>query len=251
MRLTVVVLALAALIFIGTQTSESDPFTTSAPQARAQRTPVKVKHTAPPLVRAPAQTAPVTTESQQWMQKIAKIELCFESQNCNYPQTDPRSYELAVSQDIAAQLREFKKRFLGTKEYELLARKYIKSADGFSQEAALEMLAMLPPTPENLAAMTEGLNGTPDATLMRQALSQLKRYLGTPMENQVHEFLRTTITTGAHFSSEVASEGIFPFINNQSYPLYRQAIQTLPAGSTALRNLSSALKEYSRLRTGA
>lgn len=253
MRLTSVLFGLTVFILAGMSfTAPSQKKSAEVPPLRSQKIS-SLKTSAPKSRdRSPAQIKSVTlTEAQNLLKTIEQLEKCYGTENCNYPQTDPRSYELALNQDIARHLKEFKKRFPGSREYADLARKYMRSSDGYIQEAALDMLAQLPVSRENLSALTEGLAGTADAQLLRQALPQLERYLGTAMEKQVHSFLSSTITTGAHFSSEAAAQGIFPFINSSSYRVYREAVESLPAGSTTLRNLSSALKEFSRQQTGA
>lgn len=194
-------------------------------------------------------------ERAKQVKAILKLNSCFETEACDFPKTDPASYGLAVDHEISRLLKDFLKNYRGDLAAQLdllkLGQTYIRTPFGFSQEAALEILSSLPPSKEDLDALADGLGQSPDATLVHQALPELKRYLGTPWENQVHSLLGSTLTSGPHFSSQEIANSILPFINEKSYPLYYQTWESMPESSRASRTLSSALQEYQRLKTGA
>jgi hypothetical protein len=226
--------------------------TVAGVQATATQTPV------PPTSKTSG-TTPVTSASGQApghrLEALHRLQDCYASQNCNFPQTDPRSYELALGQALRAELIRFRERYrtepAARADLELAARTYIRSFDGFVQEAALSILSDLPPSQENLQALVAGLQGAADADLIGEALPELKRYMGSESEPLVHQFLSGTISTGAHFSSQKASENILPFVNEKSYPVYVETLRRLPPGTRAGENLSAALREYRRLQNGA
>jgi hypothetical protein len=208
--------------------------------------------------KAPEPATAVVVAKKEWpadFKEIYEINKCWTSLKCNYPQTDPRSYEVAIGKDLAEKIKTYRKHHQNDPSSRALrqkmARDFIKSFDGFVQEAALGLLADLPVSSENLTALVTGLEGTPDATLMKQALPELQRYMGTDQEAQLHSFLSSTIVQGAHFSSEAAAEGIAPFITKDSYSVYNKAKTQMLPGSESLRYLKSALKNHSLLQTGA
>jgi hypothetical protein len=225
----------------------------AAVQATAPQTPV------PPAgktseVKSAVQAADGQAPGHR-LEALRRLQDCYASQNCNFPQTDPRSYELALGQALRAELIHFRERYraepAARADLELAARTYIRSFDGFVQEAALNILSDLPPSQENLQALVAGLQGAADADLIGEALPELKRYMGSESEPLVHQFLSGTISTGAHFSSQKASENILPFVNEKSYPVYEETLRRLPPGTRAGENLSAALREYRRLQNGA
>lgn len=183
--------------------------------------------------------------------ELEQLQTCYASEKCPFPQTDPRSYDLAVSKKISQKLIEFRKKYPRDENGLKLARRFIQSHDGYVQEEALKMLSDYQISQESLTALTLGLQNTPDAPLMKQAILELKRYIGSPYESTVHTFLSETLAAGAHFTAETVSQDISPFINPQSYSKYKNASETIPDGATAKRNLNSALREYLRLSTGA
>lgn len=185
---------------------------------------------------------------------IKETKACYESETCDFPQTDPRSYELAVGKKMQELLKAYRTNFAKDPSNRqltaTLAREYIESTDEFVQEAAMELMSELPPSEENLKALTESLTNTSDPLLVEQAMSEMKRYMGTSSEILVHQYLADLLGRGAVFSSEKAVRGLFGFINSNSYPTYSELARTLPAGSSVGRDLRALLEEYRRQQTG-
>ncbi|MCB9072253.1 MAG: hypothetical protein H6623_01430 [Bdellovibrionaceae bacterium] len=254
--ITLVVLTLIVFLNKKRDTKNSEEPISSIPRSVSHlfstknRNPITTQKTTAP--RLPAN---VPSDIEIEAQMIIDTNKCYDTQICNYPQTDPRSYEVALGKDIAKKLQQFRLKYKNNSDVqkwkEQIARKFIKSFDGFVQEEALKMFSELPIASENLQAITQGLQNSPDALLIKLAIPELQRYLGSSYESQVHTFLSSTIATGAHFSSEVVTENIGPFISNSSYNVYKQTAQQLPQGSSALRNLSTALRDYALQQTGA
>jgi DNA-directed RNA polymerase subunit F len=177
---------------------------------------------------------------------------CYQSENCAFPKTDPRSYSFAVSRKIADELSLFQKKF--AKDDPELARQlgleFANNEDGFVQEAALKLLAPLPPSQENLKAVTHVVTETTDPTIVQQAMDELKRYVGTPEEAQVHQALGRVLSTGGVLTSQQASQGLLPFLNPSSVGYYQKVLRTLAPDSEVARNLRVSLQEYQRMSTG-
>jgi hypothetical protein len=207
-----------------------------------------------PAGRGPAATAKAKIASASGsphIREMARLQECLSSTACDFPQTDPRSYEIAVGQAMRLELLKARQDGTAAGDLEFLGRTYIHSYDGFVQEEALKILSGLPPSAESLQALTEGLKDTPDADLMEQALPELKRYIGTPWEPGMHDFLAGQIARGAHFAATTAVENLLPFLNQKSVSTYSRALAQMPPGTKAARELGRALREYRRLRTGA
>jgi hypothetical protein len=185
---------------------------------------------------------------------IHETKECYASETCDFPNTDPKSYEIAIGQKIKELLKVYQSEFSKDAKYktdtEKLAREFITLDDQFVQEVSLELLSDVAPSEENLKALAEGLNGTLDPLLVEQAMNEMKRYLGTNEEPQVHEFLQELLGNGSVFSSEKAVQGIFPFINPQSFPAYDKVARSLPPESSVGRDLRALLEEYRRQQAG-
>jgi hypothetical protein len=236
----------------GKRSTAIDVSRTPAAQAR------KNSVLAAPVFRAPASAATTITPSQPLktqLKVLADLKACYDTHVCPFPETDPRSYEIALGKKIQSELANLRMRFGrnagAAKDLQKTAGDFLQNGDGFVQEEALKILSDLPPSEESLNAITEGLKSSPDAALMEQALGEFQRYIGTAMEAQVHQFLSDTLATGAQFSSITVSEKIQPFLNVKSYTIYEKALNTMTPGAKAASNLSAALREYRRLQTGA
>jgi len=188
------------------------------------------------------------------LQALRATKECYASETCDFPQTDPKSYEIAVGQTLKGLLTDYRTQF-GTDpanfaEMQSLALEYIQSTDEYLQDEALTMFAALPTSSENLQAITEGLNGTTDALLVEQAMNEMKRYLGTSDEPVVHEYLRELLGQGGVFPSEAAAKRILSFINAKSFSDYERLARLLPDNATVGQDLRTALDEYRRLQSG-
>lgn len=202
--------------------------------------------------KVPKEKAPDSKNSL--VQAIRVTKECYASEKCDFPQTDPKSYEIAIGQSLKFLLTEYRTKY-GTDpnnfgEMQELAGEFIKSSDEYVQEQALEMFSALPVSSENLEVITQALGDTTDPLLVEQTMNEMKRYMGTPEEVQVHAYLRGLLGEGAMFSSEAAAKKILSFINTRSYPGYEGLARSLPPNSTVGQNLRTALDEFRRLQTG-
>jgi hypothetical protein len=185
---------------------------------------------------------------------VAAALSCYESNDCDYAETDPRSYSFAVAKDISFKLDIFLEEFRSNPALAEQAEKFAEEAimipDGFVQSKALEIFALLPANRANLEKVIAGLENTPNPLLIEQAMKDWKRYLGTSEEERIQEFLTKFIAYGAQFSSEKASEEILAFLNERSEPLFQAALAKMQPESTAANNLRAALQQYQLMRSG-
>ncbi len=179
---------------------------------------------------------------------------CWDRDDCAYPQSDPRSYSFAVAKDLEGKLGQFLLELQRdptlAPEAENIALAAMKILDGHVQAKALEIFAQLPPDPKHVEAIIGGLDNTPNPLLMEQAMKEFERYIGTPEEQKIQEFLANFIAHGAQFSSEKASEEIFKFLNERSVVLFRETLPRMEPNSTPAQYLRAALLEYERSRMG-
>lgn len=222
----------------------------------------KEKDKATPLkaveIRAPASSPPqpnkVIEQKREALTAIQSIENCYQSNTCDYPQTDSRSYEFAVGRDLAAKLKQFHAQYRqdpsAQEELKKLALRAFKVEDGFVQSVALDMFKDLPIDQERLQVLGEGLQTNPDPMIAEKALGELQRYINTSEEGQMQSIVQGILGQGAHFASQKVGENILNFINDRSFPSYQQLQQQLPAQSRVSRDLAGALREYRRQRTG-
>lgn len=238
--------ALAGLALIaavgGIFLSESPAPSPREPEPQeAARTPASSPSpSAPPVKAAPPKAG--------MLQALRETKDCLESENCNFPQTDPRSYSFAVGRRIAEQLSEFGAAYADDPALENeaaeAAREFMLMPDGFVQEQAMLLMGQLPPSSANVDAMISGLENSPDPLLVEQAMKEWERYLGTSDEARIQEFLANFIAHGGQFSSEKASELILGFLNERSLPTFEEKLASMIPESTPARYLRAALDQY-------
>jgi hypothetical protein len=247
--------SIAVTAVLAWQMNTHSPFASTLPEAEEEAAVFSSQSpVAAPTAVVPAAFLREPNGKAELMRAIHAANECYTSESCDFPMTDPKSYEISVGQHLKELLGEYRNQYgkdpKNRAEAEILARKFIRSADEFVQEISLEMLSDLPPSSENLQALTEALNGTSDPLLVEQAMDEMKRYLGTAEESQVHAFLRDLLDRGGVFSSEKAVQRILSFINPQSFPTYDNLARSLPINSTVAKDLRTALDEYRRLQSG-
>lgn len=225
-----------AAVHAGVQPSLRGP----AARGLATSRPSAPKDVAPPL------------EKEILRRQIQADKLCYESEACDFPKTDPKSYALAIGKKLALELSDFHQKFGKDfpEESRALANDFVSNNDGFVQEAALKVLHELPTNAQSLKAVAAAVVDSADPGIVQQGMEEMQRYLGSPEEAAVHAALTTLLSTGGSYSSQAASQGILPFIDPQSLGIYQKALATLNPNSEVARNLKSALREYQRLHSG-
>lgn len=188
------------------------------------------------------------TQKKTPLNEIKELQACYQSNACDFPQTDPRSYDIALGHKIADRLKQLRGS-LSPSELGELARHTMKIEDGFVQSAALDIFKDLPTSADNLQALKEGLQNNTDPLIAEKALPELQRYIGTGQEAGAQQVVQTMLQ-GAHFASEKAGENILSFINEKSFSSYQQLQQQMPAQSRVARDLETALSEYRKQRSG-
>ncbi len=212
--------------------------------------------------RSPSSQAPVVTTSggakpasapKRHADIYATLQ-CWERDDCSYAQSDPRSYSFAVAKDLETKLSQFlselQKDPTLAADAEKIALESMKVLDGHVQAKAMEIFGLLPKDPKYVEAIIGGLENTPNPLLIEQAMKEFERYIGTPEEQRIQEFLAEFIAHGAQFSSEKASEEIFKFLNERSVVLFREILPRMEPNSTPAQYLRAALLEYERTRMG-
>jgi hypothetical protein len=244
---------LAFLAAVGGIFLSSSPTMPPAKEPVAARIPASSPPSPQPAPSA-SSAAPVAKKAPDLMQALSESKNCLESEACDFPQTDPRSYSFAVGRQIAEQLSALGAAYSENPSLESevaeAAREFMLVQDGFVQEQAMRLMGQLPISSANVDAMLSGLENSPDPLLVEQAMKEWERYIGTAEEARIQEFLAGFIAHGGQFSSEKASEMILGFLNERSVPTFEEKLASMVPESTPARYLRAALDQYHRQRQG-
>lgn len=233
---------------------ENEERASVAPPSQARRQPSSNQEPVPAAVPAAASVKPSSRVAGAHA-RLRGFQTCLQTQDCEYSHADPRSYDFALHRewrDFLRALRSEVGRDAATdREIAAIARESMLATDGHVQEAALSLMAGLPADSKNMEAVVRGLEvNDADPLILRQAGSELKRYLGSSDESRIHEFLEKTLRSGAHFTAEQAGIMVKEFLSHSSVQRYRQLLREIPNDSVKARNLRAALSDYDLRQTG-
>ncbi|MCO5141458.1 MAG: hypothetical protein M9962_00030 [Oligoflexia bacterium] len=187
------------------------------------------------------------------LEKYQTLVLCYETQDCDFPNSDAREYDYSIGQAIKELFIKTNGLDIPDKEKEnllkALADQGINSYDGYVQAEALKIYSSLPIDRENLAKILSGLSQSNDPLLIEYAMKEFERYIGQPEEVDIAAFLSTLFQEGGQFSSEKASTLILSFINERTLAIYEQAATQIPETSRPGIYLRKALNEYYRIQS--
>lgn len=182
------------------------------------------------------------------IRRLETTQACYESEACDYPKTDARSYAFAVGQDLKNQLEQLTAsvKLSGEKSPAIAeaARKHLENEDGHVQAAALALLATQETSGDILETILKSVIEGYDAQLIQAALGQLLRYQAEDDRAKITETLANVMATGAPFVSKEISGSIRPFVYARSVPNFEQAVTQLPEGSVVRINLVAALSAF-------
>lgn len=237
------IVALGVIYFVSRPDAEHTHELASTSKNGPQKEALSSKATVPKSQSVTPSMA--TTKPQEFHDKILALVECYASEKCDYTQTDPKSYGIALNKEAAAFLQNSNaSEFAQSLEMQKALRDLMKEGDGFVQEEVLKLLSQLPVSEENLQAIIEGLkNNYADPLVMEQVMGELARYNDSGMSEQVRSFVAETMLSGPQFSAEKAAQKIRPLLNSGNTTYYRGVAEK--SQSTAVKNaLLSSLNDY-------
>lgn len=175
---------------------------TEIPQRNPANKPANTEHSQP---AQNAQTvAHETSAAKGISERVQELETCIESRACNFPDTDPRSYDLAVGQKLAEAMRIISENSSPPTEEEIAtARRLLLNPDGHVKAAALEVLAKSEPNEDALGALLEGILLEHDAKLLPRTLGILARYTDSASRTRIDQTMQRVLLRGSHYVSYI------------------------------------------------
>ncbi|WP_144394361.1 hypothetical protein [Pleionea sediminis] len=187
-------------------------------------------------------------------EQAEKLMLCLEEESCDYPQTDPRSYGYALGKDMIQLMVSSQQAMvegnLDTFQLRKIGLTFLSVPDGHVQAKAISVLNTLPVDSETFVRVDSVLNDHFDSVLLEKSLSFLLRYHTHGFGNEVDRLLQKQIRSGGHFSRQMLSAKILPFINESNVESYRSTANSLSQQSLEYRQLTTVLKEYQLFQQG-
>jgi len=180
--------------------------------------------------------------------ELKKIYNCYEKMNCPFPQTDSRSYDLAVGKKLKSKLEELYEK-VEEEDYvdervSTIAREYMKIADGHVKEVALMLLSTQPPSQENLDSILNDVINYHDSSLLNMAFLEFGKYDSVSDRQLIEESLFKNLQSGSILVREGITKNIYPMISSDNKERFVSLLQKLPSNSLMYRNLRNSLERF-------
>lgn len=178
-------------------------------------------------------------------ERVHLLEACIESRACNFPDTDPRAYDLAIGQKLAEEMRMIAEQSVTPSEEAVeTARRLLLNPDGHVKAAALEVIAKSEPNPDVLAALLEGVLLEHDAKLLPRTLGILARYTDSASRARIDQTLQLVLTRGSHYVSLYLAQNLIGLLNSENISTYQSVLARLPAHDPVRELAERQIREY-------
>lgn len=216
-----------------------------------ERTHVGVS-VAPASIAQSATSKAPALQMQTVIQQLARLAHCEQDHSCPpESKTDPYAADFARNQQmqaLLAQLTQTASQPAASSALHRVAIEYLHWPDGHVQSAALTLLSALPPEHGNVAIITQALQQSFDAPLMRQALQELTRY--PEQKKELQPFLSQVMQTGSFYAAQEVAKRLLPFMTPETVASYQTLLSQLDPQSTKAQMLAATLKEYQLRASG-
>jgi len=194
----------------------------------------------------------LASQGQSLIQQLARLEHCEQYHSCPPDsQTDPYAADYARNQQMQAllgQLTQLAPQPENQSALRHVATEYLHWPDGHVQSAALSLISALPPDPSNVPLITQALQQSFDAPLMRQALTELTRY--PEQKKELQPFLSQVMQTGSFYAAQEVAQGLLPFVTPETVSSYRTLLSQLDPQTAKAQMLAAMLNEYQMRTSG-
>ena len=175
-------------------------------------------------------------------------------QSCEFPESDPRAYELAVGGAIHARLvmasQKYERNDLGQSEFidQLLIG--LRVTNGHVQVFAIKQLATLPVSVKVFEQVNAVLTSVVDPLVFKQSLGFLKKYQANGFQIPVSNLVKHLIAHGGHYVSLEASKSLDTLINESNWQDYSQLLNVDEISHRKKKLINQSLTEFHRQQTG-
>ncbi len=194
------------------------------------------------------------TSSEDNLSQLRFLNSCYNDNDCGYQNQDPRQVDYQIGQEIKDELHNlmamWKNSEITATELEQAALDSLNNPDGHVQQAALDLLAQLPPSAANFDAIIEITEDNYDAMIVEQLMDELYRYMPQGYGAEIDQTFTNLIITGAPYASQTAAQNIVPFLNPNNIDTYKDTLSKIPADSKKAKLLKGAIEEFELQQSG-
>lgn len=182
---------------------------------------------------------------RRYVEKFKYLHKCISSQDCDFPQDDPRSYELAIYQEINEHLKNVDMVNSNLKERILMAA--AKYSDGYVKETVLNTIMKDKIYSEQwMNVVLDEYIGQYNARLIPDAVQYLKDNSTAEQRDLIHQRIFNEIQTGSPKVANALAENLKLLLDENSFAFYKSKISNLEEGPIR-KNLNRELRDYELL----
>jgi len=189
--------------------------------------------------------------------KLLQTKKCLNTQNCDFPDSDPREYNLSVLKEISLKLKVLRPQLISNwfrlnfkVKKEIISS--IKLEDGFVKAEILELLneLTLDESQAYLPLVLDEVIDHHNSELIPRAFDFIKKTSTPQNEIQTAKRIANTIVSGGPHMSQAMSRDVSSIISPNTAEIYREALSSLPKLARETEYLTSALSEYELRKSG-
>lgn len=245
------ILLAATLIYLGY--SFSLRFSNNADDVSEKHKNIYVKKLSKNRDRIPSQNLSQKTSEDQEKQKNNDIEKeyinkyvgfkkCIQSQDCDYPQDDPRSYELEIYKAMNQHLKNVD--VLSSKMKEKILMSAAKVSDGYVKETVLKkLLADQIYSPDWRDVILDEYISQYNSKLIPDAIEYLKVNSSEADKIIINQRIAEAIATGSPMVANALAENLKIILDKNSVEFYKSYLSNLQEGPIK-KNLAREINDF-------
>lgn len=178
--------------------------------------------------------------------RLLQIERCLDG-GCDFPDTDPRAYALAVNRRLADELKQMGEEWERAQDYFdsylPLIQSYLLYQDGFVQEAALELLSRTHPSDDSFELLLKIIQDSNDPHIAKQTLQELMKYRSDLHKvSSIKEMLFSRLLSGSISVKQVYADSLVNFSSLEDYDRLGKIRDNFPIGTPLYLSIGSAIE---------
>ncbi len=192
------------------------------------------------------------------LKEMQRLLRCFESENCNFDQSTPQSYHIAIREGLIQELKNFRSIVIDQNysDPQLLDRAsaitkfFLGFPDDDVRVQALSLAHALPASNEVCEEILASMNESVSAGFHEVAMKEILRYKDSSEKPRIDDTIAQIIRTGSSVTARQAARDLYPLITADNVPKFLQVMNELPRRSLEFEMLKAHLNEFSRQNRG-
>lgn len=166
-----------------------------------------------------------------FQQRLQKLKECFRIRNCNYPQTDPKSYELALEDDVVATLKTLRA-WIQRHSYvddriPLFMKEFLPFESANIKNESLRILRTQPPNDELIEPILLSVILYYHPESIELGMKELLRHEKPEFRTRMDDVFTSVLLNGSVNAAVEIAKSLAPFIESHNRRDYQWVLKKL------------------------